>query len=80
MTSAQERTLLDIARFQDAYHYPPTIRELATLAGNASTASVFLHVKNLEAQGLITRTPYASRTIALTTAGRSFCRKHGAGL
>jgi len=47
-------------------HYPPTMRELATGLGFASTNSIARHVASLARKGFLTREPGKARTIRLT--------------
>ena len=46
--------------------FPPTVREMCTFTGLASTSSVFAHLNKLEANGLIKRDPAKSRCIEIT--------------
>ena len=46
--------------------YPPSIREIQRSANIPSSSTVYYHLKKLEDQGLITRTPKISRGINIT--------------
>lgn len=46
--------------------FPPTVREMCTFTGLASTSSVFAHLNKLEANGLIKRDPAKPRCIEIT--------------
>lgn len=59
-----------IGKYNDAYGYAPTIRELGTLAGLSSVSTVFNRLAKLEQSGFIIRKDGTARTIRLTETGR----------
>ncbi|MDL2235561.1 transcriptional repressor LexA [Christensenellaceae bacterium OttesenSCG-928-L17] len=46
--------------------YPPTVREICSAVGLASTSTVHTHLKNLEQKGFIRRDPTKQRSIVIT--------------
>lgn len=52
-----------IVEYRDEHGYPPTIREIADATGASSTSNVSHHLLAMERQGVIERTPGASRGI-----------------
>ena len=65
LTSKQEKILNEIKRFIADKGYAPTIRELCGLCGLSSTATMFVHLKNLTNKGYISQTESKFRTIEL---------------
>lgn len=59
----RDRLLREIRKFRDEHGYPPTLRELMVLAELSSTSIVSYHLRFMEGQGVIERTPGASRGI-----------------
>ena len=66
LTSKQEKILDTIKRFIAEKGYAPTIRELCKLCNLNSTATMFVHLKNLTKKGYISQTESKFRTIELT--------------
>ena len=65
LTSKQEQILTTIKKFIADNGYSPSIRELCTLCNLSSTATMFVHLKNLTSKGYINQTGSKSRTIEL---------------
>ena len=65
LTSKQEEILSVIKRFIADKGYSPTIRELCNLCHLSSTATMFVHLKNLTTKGYINQTENKFRTIEL---------------
>ena len=65
LTSKQEEILTQIKKFIAQKGYAPTIRELCGLCGLSSTATMFVHLKNLTNKGYISQTESKFRTIEL---------------
>ena len=65
LTSKQEKILTTIKKFLAKNGYSPTIRELCTLCSLNSTATMFVHLKNLTKKGYINQTGSKFRTIEL---------------
>ncbi len=65
LTSKQEQILTTIKKFIADNGYSPSIRELCTLCNLSSTATMFVHLKNLTTKGYINQTGSKSRTIEL---------------
>ena len=66
LTSKQEKILDTIKRFIAEKGYAPTIRELCKLCNLNSTATMFVHLKNLTKKGYISQTESKFTTIELT--------------
>lgn len=66
LTSKQEKILDTIKKFIAEKGYAPTIRELCKLCNLNSTATMFVHLKNLTKKGYISQTESKFRTIELT--------------
>ena len=66
LTSKQEKILDTIKKFIAEKGYAPTIRELCKLCNLNSTATMFVHLKNLTKKGYINQTESKFRTIELT--------------
>ena len=56
LTVKQEKILNVIKRFIADKGYAPTIRELCVLCNLSSTATMFVHLKNLASKGYISQT------------------------
>lgn len=65
LTSKQEKILKTIKKFIAEKGYAPTIRELCKLCNLNSTATMFVHLKNLAKKGYINQTKSKFRTIDL---------------
>ena len=65
LTTQQEKILNIIKKFIADKGYAPTIRELCKLSGLNSTATMFVHLKNLTKKGYINQTESKFRTIEL---------------
>lgn len=65
LTSKQEQILTTIKKFIADNGYSPSIRELCSLCNLSSTATMFVHLKNLTTKGYINQTGSKSRTIEL---------------
>lgn len=65
LTSKQEKILKTIKKFIAENGYAPTIRELCKLCNLNSTATMFVHLKNLTKKGYINQTESKFRTIEL---------------
>ena len=56
LTKKQEEILTEIKKFLALKGYSPTIRELCNLCNLSSTATMFVHLKNLTNKGYINQT------------------------
>ena len=65
LTNKQEQILTSIKKFIADNGYSPSIRELCTLCNLSSTATMFVHLKNLTSKGYINQAGSKSRTIEL---------------
>lgn len=65
LTRKQEESYQCIVRFIEEHGFPPTVRELRTLLGVASTSTVFSRIKQLEKSGYIRRVPASPRAIGI---------------
>ena len=65
LTSKQNEILTVIKKFVANKGYAPTIRELCKLCNLSSTATMFVHLKNLTNKGYINQTENKFRTIEL---------------
>jgi len=65
LTKKQEEIMTQIKKFIAEKGYAPTIRELCNLCNLSSTATMFVHLKNLSTKGYITQTESKFRTIEL---------------
>lgn len=65
LTDKQEKILVVIKKFIAEKGYAPTIRELCKLCNLSSTATMFVHLKNLAKKGYINQTESKFRTIEL---------------
>lgn len=65
LTAKQEKILNVIKKFISEKGYAPTIRELCALCNLSSTATMFVHLKNLTDKGYIKQTASKFRTIEL---------------
>ena len=65
LTNKQEIILTNIKKFMAEKGYAPTIRELCKICNLNSTATMFVHLKNLTRKGYINQTESKFRTIEL---------------
>ena len=65
LTNKQNEILTEIKKFIAKNGYAPTIRELCSLCNLSSTATMFVHLKNLTKKGYISQTEKKFRTIEL---------------
>ncbi len=65
LTKRQKDVLDYIKRYTAKYGYPPTIREICKGVNLSSTATVFVHVKNLEQLGYVKSSNNKFRTLEL---------------
>lgn len=65
LTNKQEIILINIKKFMAEKGYAPTIRELCKICNLNSTATMFVHLKNLTKKGYINQTESKFRTIEL---------------
>ena len=65
LTKKQEEIMTQIKKFMADKGYAPTIRELCNLCNLSSTATMFVHLKNLTNKGYINQTENKFRTIEL---------------
>ncbi|MBR4177758.1 MAG: transcriptional repressor LexA [Bacilli bacterium] len=65
LTNKQEEILKEIKKFIADKGYAPTIRELCKICNLSSTATMFVHLKNLTNKGYISQTESKFRTIEL---------------
>lgn len=65
LTRKQDEILTNIKKFIAEYGYSPTIRELCEICDLSSTATMFVHLKNLVNKGYISQTESKFRTIEL---------------
>lgn len=65
LTNKQEIILTSIKKFMAEKGYAPTIRELCKICNLNSTATMFVHLKNLTKKGYINQTESKFRTIEL---------------
>ena len=65
LTDKQNEILTVIKKFMAEKGFAPTIRELCALCNLSSTATMFVHLKNLTKKGYISQTESKFRTIEL---------------
>lgn len=65
LTDKQTEILNIIKEFINEYGYSPSFREVGKIAGLNSSATVFVHLKNLKEKGYITYKKGAYRTIRI---------------
>ncbi|MFT3887037.1 MAG: transcriptional repressor LexA [Arachnia sp.] len=66
LTPRQIKILLVIREAMESHGYPPSIREIASRAGLASTSSVSHQLKVLEEKGFLRRDPNRPRALVVT--------------
>jgi SOS-response transcriptional repressor LexA len=70
--TARQSQVLDLVKERlERDGHPPTMRELASALGLASTGGVVSALNSLEKKGFIKRRPGSARSISLTRRGRS---------
>jgi len=65
LTTKQEMVLKELKKFMAQKGYPPTVRELCECTNLNSTATVQVHLDNLQEKGYIKKDPEKNRTIEL---------------
>jgi repressor LexA len=65
LTKRQQEIFDFIKRYSAKYGYPPTVRDIGTAVGLASSSTVHAHLANLERLGLLRRDPTKPRAIEL---------------
>lgn len=65
LTNKQEYILNEIKKFMANKGYPPTVRELCSITGLSSTATIQVHLDNLVEKGYIRKEGEKNRTIEL---------------
>ena len=71
LTERQRQVYDFLAVYLAANAYPPTLQEIAKHLHISGNLGVLRHLKALEREGLITRSPGSSRSIALVGRGES---------
>ena len=71
LSERQSRILAFIWHYTVANSHPPSLREIVEGCDISSTSVVDYHIRRLEKNGYLTRTPMACRTIVLTGRGRA---------
>lgn len=77
LNDPQQEIYRFILTYSQEHAYPPSVREICEAVGLSSTATVHVHLKNLERNGLIMRDPSKQRSIqivepdAVALAGQS---------
>ena len=71
LTERQQQVYDFLATYLAANGYPPTLQEIAKHLHVSGNLGVLRHLKALEREGLITRSPGSSRSIALVGRGES---------
>ncbi|MGC9029505.1 MAG: transcriptional repressor LexA [Desulfomonilaceae bacterium] len=61
ITAQQKKVLAFIRSFQEQNGFPPSLREICAALGLSSPGSLIKHVRRLESEGLIERTPGKKR-------------------
>jgi len=65
ITTKQKNVLNAVRDFQSQYGYPPTVRELAELFGQSSTAGIHKILKLLQEKGHLTKNDRKSRSLGV---------------
>ena len=65
LTSKQKEILTFIKKFVVSHGYAPSVREICAGVGLSSTATVFVHLKNLEKKGVIRQDKNKFRTLEI---------------
>ena len=73
LQNPQQEIYQYILSYTEQHDYPPSVREICDAVGLTSTATVHVHLKNLERDGKIIRNPGKQRSIQIATGaeGRS---------
>jgi repressor LexA len=74
-TKRQVEVLQFISDYHARHGYPPTMRELGTHFGWASSNAAAWHASSLVKRGLLTGIPSKARTLLLTSAGQALLRR-----
>jgi len=61
ISSQQQKILAFICSFQAKNSYPPSLREVCTALGLSSPGSLIKHIRRLESEGFLKRTPNKKR-------------------
>ena len=65
LANPQQEIYQFILAYASEHGYPPSVREIGDAVGLTSTATVHVHLKNLERRGLISRNPGKQRSIQI---------------
>lgn len=65
----RRKILLYISEYEDRYGFPPSVRELCSMSGYKSTATVQRYIKQLEKEGMISHEKAKPRTIVIRESG-----------
>jgi repressor LexA len=80
MLTAKQQAVLDVIRDHTVqYGYPPTVREIGSRLGLASSSTVHAHLSALERAGLLARDPSKPRALKLADAVRGSADEHRDG-
>jgi repressor LexA len=81
LTKRQQEIFDFIKHYSEANGYPPTVRDIGTAVGLASSSTVHAHLANLEKLGLLRRDPTKPRALELLDRAangiRQFSRSPG---
>ncbi len=69
LENPQQEIYRYILSYSRKHAYPPSVREICEAVGLTSTATVHVHLKNLERKGLIVRNPSKQRSIQIVDDG-----------
>ncbi len=69
ISSQQKKVLTFIRSFQEKNGYPPSLREICEALNLSSPGSLIKHVRRLESEGLLARTPGKKRAWRVTADG-----------
>jgi repressor LexA len=65
LTKRQQEIFDFIKRYTAEFGYPPTVRDIGSAVGLASSSTVHAHLSNLERRGMLRRDPTKPRAIEL---------------
>lgn len=65
LTKKQEAVLIALKKYMAKKGYPPTVRDLCEATGLSSTATVQVHLDNLQSKGYISKDTRKNRTIEI---------------
>lgn len=65
LTKKQEAVLTELKKYMARKGYPPTVRDLCEATGLSSTATVQVHLDNLQSKGYINKDNRKNRTIEI---------------